>query len=258
MESNKQENNPQDKDSISINSSALKRIGLILKEGRQNQNMSTAFLAGSLRIGEEQLIALESGDKNLLPEEVFIKAMIRRVSERLGLNSDDFVLEISEENITSNLPQTKVETNQGMGAILRLKVIARENKLKVSLFGVALATIFALTINNFLTNKEEKNSSYEKNYLNIAKPSLDQEFLSKKIIISSLKPTKVSIKNNSGEILFEGYIKKPMKYPIEKGLEIFALRPDLIEIKKEGMSSNIILGSSNELRWHDVTNRFLF
>ncbi len=80
----------QDQFSIqSENSQALKplqEIGGLIRNAREAKNMSIEDLAGSLRIGQEQLIALENGEEDLLPEKVYIKAMIRRVSERLHLD----------------------------------------------------------------------------------------------------------------------------------------------------------------------------
>ena len=65
------------------NKTPLEKAGSFLKEARQGRNISIEELSGSLRIGKEQLIALENGQEDLLPEMVFVKAMIRRVSENL-------------------------------------------------------------------------------------------------------------------------------------------------------------------------------
>ena len=64
----------------------LQEIGRLIREAREEKGFSIEDLAGSLRIGQEQLVALENGEEELLPEKVFIKAMIRRVSERLQLD----------------------------------------------------------------------------------------------------------------------------------------------------------------------------
>ena len=56
---------------------SLKTIGAFLKQTRQDKNLSAKDLAESLHMGQEQIIALENGDWELLPEEVFIKAIIQ-------------------------------------------------------------------------------------------------------------------------------------------------------------------------------------
>ena len=71
---------------------ALRSVGEFLKEARQGRNLSVEDLSSSLRIGKEQLIALESGDETALPEKVFIRAMVRRIAEKLNLDTS-FILE---------------------------------------------------------------------------------------------------------------------------------------------------------------------
>ena len=72
--------------------SPLKKVGSFLKEARQARNLSVAEISESLRIGQEQVIALENGEEDYLPEKVFVKAMIRRISEKLNLDTK-FILE---------------------------------------------------------------------------------------------------------------------------------------------------------------------
>ena len=77
--------------------SALRTVGEFLREARQGRNLSVEDLSSSLRIGKEQLIALESGDESALPEKVFIRAMVRRIAEKLNLDTS-FILEELNEN----------------------------------------------------------------------------------------------------------------------------------------------------------------
>ena len=75
-------------------STPLIQVGALLREAREKRGFSIAEIAGSLRIGKEQLIALENGNKALLPEPVFIRAMVRRVAERLNLDATALVQQI--------------------------------------------------------------------------------------------------------------------------------------------------------------------
>ncbi len=77
--------------------SALRTVGEFLREARQSRNLSVEDLSSSLRIGKEQLIALESGDENALPEKVFIRAMVRRIAEKLKLDSSFILEELNEK-----------------------------------------------------------------------------------------------------------------------------------------------------------------
>ena len=88
---------------IADKKSPLQKVGEFLREARQGRNLSTEDLSSSLRIGEEQLIALEEGDEKSLPEKVFIRAMVRRIAEKLNLDTS-FILEELKEKKT-NLPE---------------------------------------------------------------------------------------------------------------------------------------------------------
>ena len=79
----------------------LKKIGNFLKEARLSRNLSISELATDLKISIQQLRAIEDGRKDLLPETIFVKAMIKRISERLKLDSSfiENELDKSEDEI---------------------------------------------------------------------------------------------------------------------------------------------------------------
>ena len=77
--------------------SSLRTVGEFLREARQGRNLSVEDLSSSLRIGKEQLIALESGDESALPERVFIRAMVRRIAEKLNLDTSFILEELNEK-----------------------------------------------------------------------------------------------------------------------------------------------------------------
>ena len=64
----------------------LQKIGNFIKEARLSRNQSVSELATDLKISVQQLKAIEEGREDLLPESVFVKAMIKRISERLKLD----------------------------------------------------------------------------------------------------------------------------------------------------------------------------
>ncbi len=83
--------------------SSLKRIGNFIKEARLSKNQSIEELASDLKIGAHQLEAIEEGNEEKLPEKVFVKAMIRRISQKLKLDTeflmDEFKIERKEVKI---------------------------------------------------------------------------------------------------------------------------------------------------------------
>ncbi len=101
--------------------SSLKRIGNFIKEARLGRNQTIEELASNLKIGVHQLQAIEDGNKDLLPEEVFVKAMVRRISEKLKLDTK-FIMgefkserkEVKIEEIVEDLSKTSHKKNKNL------------------------------------------------------------------------------------------------------------------------------------------------
>ncbi len=93
----KSDERKSDSTHIANKKSSLRTVGEFLREARQGRNLSVEDLSSSLRIGKEQLIALESGDESALPEKVFIRAMVRRIAEKLNLDTSFILEELNEK-----------------------------------------------------------------------------------------------------------------------------------------------------------------
>ena len=91
------EGKKSDNSHIANKKSPLQKVGEFLREARQSRSLSLDDLSSSLRIGKEQLIALEEGDENSLPEKVFIRAMVRRIAEKLNLDTSFVLEELNEK-----------------------------------------------------------------------------------------------------------------------------------------------------------------
>ncbi len=89
--------------------SSLRTVGEFLREARKGRNLSVEDLSSSLRIGKEQLIALESGDESALPEKVFIRAMVRRIAEKLNLDTSFILEELNEKKRNEPKPSTLIK-----------------------------------------------------------------------------------------------------------------------------------------------------
>jgi len=77
--------------------SSLKRIGNFIKEARLSRNKSIEELASDLKIGAHQLKAIEEGNEEKLPEKEFVKAMVRRISQKLKLDTEFLMNEFKTE-----------------------------------------------------------------------------------------------------------------------------------------------------------------
>ena len=76
---------------------SLKRIGNFIKEARLSRDQSVQDLASDLKIGSHQLKAIEEGNEEELPEKVFVKAMVRRISQKLKLDTEFIMNEFKNE-----------------------------------------------------------------------------------------------------------------------------------------------------------------
>ena len=90
--------------------SSLKRIGNFIKEARLSRDQSVEELASDLKIGSHQLKAIEEGNQEELPEKVFVKAMVRRISQKLKLDIDTIMNEFNPESQEIKIEET-VEEN---------------------------------------------------------------------------------------------------------------------------------------------------
>ena len=98
-------------DEIKSNNSSLKRIGNFIKEARVSRNKSIEELASDLKIGSHQLQAIEEGNEDNLPEKVFIKAMVRRISEKLKVDTDFIMSEFKTERKDVNIEEIAQEVS---------------------------------------------------------------------------------------------------------------------------------------------------
>ena len=83
----------------------LQKIGNLIKEARLSRNKSVSELANDLKISIQQLKAIEEGREDLLPESVFVKAMIRRISERLKLDTSFIESELDKPEDTVKIEE---------------------------------------------------------------------------------------------------------------------------------------------------------
>ena len=76
---------------------SLIKIGNLIKEARLSRNQSIEELASDLKIGVQQLQAIEEGNEEELPEKVFVQAMVRRISQKLKLDTEFIMDELKTE-----------------------------------------------------------------------------------------------------------------------------------------------------------------
>ncbi len=158
IKSNKLDNNPK-------NNSSLKRIGNFIKEARISRNQSIEELASDLKMGAHQLQAIEEGNEKLLPEKVFIKAMVRRISEKLKVDTDFIMSEFKTDR-----EEVKIED-----IIQEVSIKAKENRnlkndksAEVTLF-IIISGILGLLASSLIFNlftESPQNDVPKKEFIN--------------------------------------------------------------------------------------------
>ena len=141
IKSNKLDKNTQ-------KNSSLKRIGNFIKEARLSRNQSIEELASSLKIGAHQLKAIEEGNEDLLPEQVFIKAMIRRISEKLKVDTEfimrEFKTERKEVKIEEIVQEVSIKKEQK-------RKVKKQNSIRTIMF-ILISGIFGLLASSLIFN----------------------------------------------------------------------------------------------------------
>ena len=80
-----QDSPPPVTESLSPWAEQLRDLGQLLRQSRESQGLQAETVADRLRIGVEQLQALETAELDRLPEPVFVIAQARRVAGALDL-----------------------------------------------------------------------------------------------------------------------------------------------------------------------------
>ena len=141
IEFNKTNNNAK-------NNSSLKRIGNFIKDARISRNQSIEELASDLKIGSHQLQAIEEGNEDHLPEEVFIKAMVRRISEKLKVDTDfimkEFKAERKEVNIEEIVQEVSIKAKKN-------RSLKKNNSIQVFIF-ILISGILGLSASSLIFN----------------------------------------------------------------------------------------------------------
>lgn len=255
--------------------SPLIKTGALLKKEREKQKISTKELADSLRIGEEQLIALENGRDKLLPELVFIKAMIRRTAERLHIDPIPLIEQFEQasnkiNNRSNNGKSLSIKKSESTTykilkdilsktldrfservSMYSLSKVIRKLPFKTLSYGIiALSSSITIIYLIAFRSTSEINKDQPVSSITVEKDlSRNKDVLpSKYITISSIKPSKITLINHIGEVLFEGIVRESKEYKIGQGLDIYAEKPELIQIHS-GDNYREFLGKKGDLKW---------
>ena len=244
--------------------STLKEIGEQLRQARTDLGLSCDQLAQSLKMGSEQLQALENGDLEKLPEPVFIKAMTRRVASKLGLDCDPLisrlqsVLAVSET--VSNGSVSPPNVPSAIDSASRRGPFMSWQRTALAALIVGAVTGGAMVVASqrrtvqpaFTRTTPVLDTRTETSDQPVSSTDQRKERSTGMISISSKQPSWLSIRNGEGKVIFEGTLSESRSLPAQPDLEIYAGRPDLVLVSR-GDDAPKALGPINQVRWYRLS-----
>jgi cytoskeletal protein RodZ len=260
--------------------SGLLFVGQQLSERRLAQGLSQEQLADRMHLGIEQLAALESGDRDKLPEPVFIKAMVRRLSNHLELDADALVASLGtlSDGAVSNergsqqkgpispplQPPSRPEKGAiwlwlvligatALGALAWVQRAALLELIQQPQSNSASATAKTTTTSNesITTTPETAPDTAPDTAPEVALvlPSTSDVELANSgpITIKSKEPSWIALRRE-GTIEFEGILEGERIITSPDEIEIYAGRPDLLTVSISNGEPKV-LGTISDIKW---------
>jgi len=233
----------------------LQALGSRLRQSRELSEISLADLARQLRMGEEQLLALENGDRAGLPEMVFVIAQARRVADALACDITDLLAPLKQETgVIKPIPAPLEGTQQGLG---RLKAqsyapasarSSRHSKRPWFISVGVLATLLIAASWGWQQHNHHQLSLAAK----AAKPkAAPRPILSQpatQLTLQAAQPSWIEVRNAAGKQLFQGTLQGRRTFPLKGGLQLLASRPERVQVSL-GNKPAQPLGRIDQIPW---------
>ncbi len=221
---------------------ALGRLGAALQEARHSRGLERSVLAAQLRMGDDQLRALETADPDRLPEPVFVIAQARRVAAHLGVDLTpllDDVKGLNRINGSGPVPPTA-----------RMPVAAGKNPRTPSrpvlgaattwagggllVAGVIAAGVWSWPrLQQFASQLQSQAPSPPVRTAPVrstAPAQPPQAVLS----LRSTQPSWLEVRDRTGRVLFRGNLKGERRFALNQPIRVLAGRPDLVMLSVGG------------------------
>jgi cytoskeletal protein RodZ len=258
------------------NNDPLAVLGQSLRQAREQQGLSAAALAAQLRMGEEQLHALESGDPKRLPELVFVIAQARRVAAALGIDATPLVVPIKQlssqlKPAPAPLSSTEPAGRQRPRARLSAQSYTQQPRPRANHSGAALRWLGSLALLAGVGAAGVWGWQRAPQMISLLKPQMPSPAQPKaaavpvaakpkpkpkaaptppatELTLRATQPSWLSVRTAKGKVLFEGTLKGTRQFPLAGGLELLAGRPDLVVVS-QGEANGKTLGRIDQIRW---------
>ncbi|TVS06733.1 MAG: helix-turn-helix domain-containing protein [Cyanobium sp. PLM2.Bin73] len=252
---------------------ALQQLGQRLSEARQACGITLEQHADRLNMGREQLQALEAGDREGLPEPVFVIAQARRVATSLGIQIDEEIaaLRSSDGFQTPRATRAPAERSQQDAAATSetppsapRSAPAQQRPTAWPLPLMALITLLvaasALLALRQVARRpanppdREAAGTVLEPVADAARPSAsadpgaDQGPGPGELVLQPIQPSWVEVRGADGTTLFRGSLEQEQRFPLATRLEVLAGRPDLVQVSL-GEAPAEAMGAIEDVRW---------
>jgi cytoskeletal protein RodZ len=243
----------------------LRELGTSLQSARQAQGLTLPQLASRLNMGLEQLEALESGERERLPEPVFVVAQARRVSgalkvdlnpliEALGRNPQFAAARNGSPSARQGNPASAalVPQNAATGApwVAQLQAL-----LGVAAIGTAAIGLVAVGLGAGLRGgwrlpdlKSLLPAPPSPKASNYAKPAPGQGDATNRLVLVASGVSWLEVQSVGGRSLFRGNFSGERSFPLGQGLRVLSGRPDLVTVRL-GKAKPQRLGPIEQVIW---------
>lgn len=252
-------------------SGALIALGGKLSAARQARGLSQEELADRLRLGTSQLVALENGDLDQLPETVFVIAQARRVAASLGVDPETELAALRRSDhrpvtspITLELPSRDPLVSSARRpqppAPRRSRPRPRSRARRLLPPAALALALAALVVGLSLRHRSSQGmppaaslslpgGSGPAGLRNRRDPGTAPDpSAADSLLLSSAPPSWIAVRDHDGRSLYEGTLAEQRRFPVGQGIEVYAGRPDLV-MASLGAAAPRPLGSISQLEW---------
>jgi transcriptional regulator with XRE-family HTH domain len=230
----------------------LQRLGQRLAQARQARGLSLDEQADRLHMGAEQLRALEEGDRDELPEAVFVVAQARRVAASLDLNIDDDIAALRANRAFQARPPQRQPIPEPRPAAARVDAaaVASSGHPPLRLLGLGAALIAAAGLawgwqRSFTGVRPGPRVPPPTASEQAGRPGPSQA----ELVLRSAEPSWVEVRSASGKVLLRGTLEGEQRFPLNGKLQVLAGRPDLVSASSAGAPAKP-LGPIEAVTWY--------
>lgn len=252
----------------------LEALSKSLRQARESRGLSREALAERLKMGVQQLEALETGNRDRLHEPVFVIAQARRIAMVLAVNLDAQIEALRRSKAfrrTSAKPIPEPEQPADPAPHLPRRRIRRTPLLLAAVVtAAAVATAATALVRNgrfsevvpgsILPSKPESSGQPVADPLAPEpKPAPADLAVSEPpqpapdtLSLSARGPSWLEVTTEDGQSLFHGMFRGKQSFPLGRGLRVLAGRPDLVMVRI-GAAAPKPLGTVNDVDWIPFT-----